>query len=175
MSTIAYAAITEQREEAKGGTSGKKEGTTGVGTYLDAVAALIPAEVLALHALIIGLAAGSDGKVPESARWPLTGALIALAVMSTVLYVAARRMQKKWNGKLDPFRMLIPPLAFVCWTMLQRATMFDAAFPRLDVLTRMITALIGAVLLGLAASALADRPPPQPAVGGNQTVVEPAV
>lgn len=156
MSTIAYAAITEKREEAEPGTSTRKA-SPGVGTYIDAIAALVPAEVLTLHAIIISVTTGTDGKIEGPAQSTLFAAFYGLVGLSLVLYVATRLMQRKWDQKLDYFRMFIPPLAFVCWTMLQRATAFDAAFPRLEASARTVIALFAAVLLGLAASALAFR------------------
>jgi hypothetical protein len=54
-------------------------------------------------------------------------------------------------------RMAIPPLAFVGWTMLQRATAFDAIFPGMAEAPRTVVALFLGVLLGLVASALAYK------------------
>ena len=51
MSTLAYARLTTSREAAAPHTSTPK--SPGVGTYIDAFAALVPAEVLTLHAVII--------------------------------------------------------------------------------------------------------------------------
>jgi len=50
MSTLAYQAITKRRDEATPGTSDAT--SPGVGKYVDALAALVPAEVLAAHALL---------------------------------------------------------------------------------------------------------------------------
>src|ERR687891_1561304 len=52
MATLAYALRTEQREDSPSGTSAST-GKPGSTAWLDAVAALVPAEVLALHALAI--------------------------------------------------------------------------------------------------------------------------
>jgi hypothetical protein len=49
--------------------------------------------------------------------------------------------------------MIIPPLAFVGWTMLQRSTAFDAVFPTMPQAARTVAALfLGAVVGGLAAA-----------------------
>ena len=60
--------------------------------------------------------------------------------MSIGFYIIPR-----WFGgrldKLDIARVLIPPLAFVGWTMLQRTTAFDAAFPSMMSTQRTVVAL----------------------------------
>jgi len=52
MSTIAYGALTRKREEAEPGKSDAVE-PPGVTSYVDALSALVPAEVLALHAALL--------------------------------------------------------------------------------------------------------------------------
>ncbi len=128
MSTLAYAAITTKREEAPPGTSNLAS-PPGVNTYVDALAALVPAEVLSLHAVILSVTTATDNgttqiSAPETLYWSFFG----LILLSIVLYVGPRLVAGKWD-KLDYLRVAIPPLAFVGWTMLQRATAFDAIFP----------------------------------------------
>ena len=72
------------------------------------------------------------------------------------LYVAPRLLAKKWDV-LDWVRMAIPPLAFIGWTMLQRATAFDAVFPGMLDASRTVVALFLAVVLGASAAALAYK------------------
>jgi hypothetical protein len=79
--------------------------------------------------------------------------LFALAIL---LYVAARLKDGKWD-EWDYARMLIPGLAFVGWTMLQRTTAFDAAWPEVSPSARTSIALIGAIVLGVIVSALAYK------------------
>jgi len=52
MSTLAYAQLTNKRDDAAPGTS-ETTNAPGVKSYVDALAALVPAEVLTLHALVI--------------------------------------------------------------------------------------------------------------------------
>ena len=52
MSTLAYAQLTNARDQALPGTS-TTTSKPGIQTYMDAFAALVPAEVLTLHALVI--------------------------------------------------------------------------------------------------------------------------
>jgi hypothetical protein len=58
MSTLAYAALTTSREQSAANTS---TSPPGVSTYVDAVAALVPAEVLTLHALILSVTTETVG------------------------------------------------------------------------------------------------------------------
>ena len=159
MSTLAYTFLINKREEASRRTSSDTS-PPGVGKYIEIVAALVPAEVLSLHAIIISVAteinqdaAGNSIttiKDPTSLAWAFFG----LIILSIILYVVPRL--KKWK-KLDFFRALIPPAAFVCWTMLQRVTAFDAICPEMGETPRIVIPLIGAVLLGLLANYLAPK------------------
>jgi hypothetical protein len=100
----------------------------------------------------------------------LAGAFIGLAAVAVGLYAVPRLIAKKWD-RLDLFRVLIPPLSFAGWTMLQRSTAFDAV---LEVCqrtmadgARTVVALFLAVVLAGVASALAyqaDQKPPAPRV-----------
>ena len=156
MSTLAYAEFTNRREEAKPKTS-TSTAPPGVKTYVGALAALVPAEVLTLHGLILSVTTKSDGNAtkitaPETLAW----AFLGLLVVSAGLYIAPRLMAQKWDT-LDWFRMAIPPLALVGWTMLQRATAFDAVFPGMADAARTVTAVFLAVVLGAAATTLAFK------------------
>lgn len=156
MSTLAYAAFTTKRDEATPNTS-ISQSPPGVSTYVDALAALVPAEVLTLHALILSVTtktvnATTQIIAPETLSWAFAG----IIVLSVALYVAPRLLEQKWDN-LDYIRMAIPPLAFVGWTMLQRATAFDAIFPGMAEAPRTVVALFLGVLLGLVASALAYK------------------
>jgi hypothetical protein len=154
MSTLAYAEFTTKREEAAPGSS-SSQNPPGVSTYVDALSALVPAEVLTLHALILSATTKVDNATtvisePQTLRW----AFVGLVVMSIVLYVAPRF--SKWD-RLDYLRAAIPPLAFLAWTMLQRSTAFDAVAPALKDAPRTVTGLFLGVVLGLVAAALANK------------------
>jgi hypothetical protein len=161
MSTLAYAQLTEKREAAIPGTSTDK-GSPGVRTWIDALAALVPAEVLAVHAALV---ATMTKAVPGASGEPVTIitnvhtlsiVFYALVALSVLLYASARLVARKWD-RLDYVRMLIPAFAFVGWTMLQRTTAFDAAWPNTSLDARTAIAVIGAVLLGVLASVLAYK------------------
>jgi hypothetical protein len=157
MSTLAYAALTTKREQAPPGTS-TSGSAPGVRTYVDALAALVPAEVLALHAVILSFTTstkqGEEGNsittITEAAT--LFWAFFALILLTIVLYVVPRF--RTWD-RLDFVRAAIPPVAFVAWTMLQKATAFDAVCPQMREAPRTVVALFVAVFLGVIATALA--------------------
>ncbi len=164
MSTLAYAAMTRARETSKPGTS-TTTNSPGVKTYVDAIAALVPAEVLVAHATILTFTTktatnlSGETTVSISDRPVLVGAFYALIGLSMLLYAAGRLMAAKWD-KWDWLRVLIPPLAFVGWMMLQKATAFDAVAPVSQGFTeaaRNVIAIIGGVVLGVAAAALAYK------------------
>ncbi len=177
MSTLAYAQITNAREHAKPGTS-TTTSSPGIKSYLDVFAALVPAEILTLHALIISVttqtaapsaangasAIGTVTTIPADAIGTLSFSFWALLVLCTGLFAVPRYIGGKWD-KFDWIRMSIAPLAFVGWTMLQRATAFDAAFPRVGQIQRTVAALFLGAVLGVITAALAKQadqtnPPP---------------
>jgi hypothetical protein len=168
MSTLAFAALTNRREDATPGTS-TTTGSPGLNTFVDALAALIPAEVLTLHAVILSFTtkAGKDAAgnpATSIVEQPtLFWSFFGLILLAVVFYLGPRL------GRLDKWdfgRAAIPPIAFVAWTMIQRATAFDAVCPTLGQAPRTALALFIAVLLGLAAAGLGfkadQKPPPSP-------------
>ncbi len=179
MSTFAFAQLTNAREASPPGKSTTTGGSPGIKTYVDAFAALVPAEVLTLHALVISAttetvqkaaSAGSEKMETVTTFLPkaagtLQVAFWVLVVMSIALYAAPRYFGGKWD-KFDWVRIAIAPLAFFGWTMLQRTTAFDAAFPTVESIPRTVFALflgavLGAVTAGLAMKADAKPKPPQ--------------
>ncbi len=168
MSTLAYAAMTRKREEAQPGKSTTSD-APGLKTYVDALAALVPAEVLTAHAAILTFTTTTlKDKVTINDVGTLFYVFWALIALSMVLYAAGRVMASAWD-EWDWLRILIPPLAFVAWTMLQKATAFDAVVLHWSIgwpeAGRSATAIIGAIALGVLASTLAykaDQKPKQP-------------
>jgi hypothetical protein len=159
MSTLAYAILTTRRDEAPPGKS-TSDSPPGVTSYLDAVAALVPSEVLTLHAVILSFttktiqdsAGNSITEITEPGV--LVWAFFGLLFLSIMLYLVSRSSKK---NRLDWLRAIIPPLAFVVWTMLQKATAFDAVWPQLGEAARTVIALFGAVILGAIATVLARK------------------
>lgn len=172
MSSLAYGALTKKRIEQPAGASTAAGGNPGIGTNLDALAALVPAEVLALHAVIVSVVSttGKDGtQIGDVAT--LRVSFWVLTAMSAGLFIVGRRSLKGW----DLLRALIPPAAFVAWTMLQKTTAFDAVDPHLAGTVRTTIALFAAVLLGGLAAQLgnvADQAPAAaPEAGAGSQVV----
>jgi hypothetical protein len=86
------------------------------------LAALVPAEVLVIYgfALAATVTTKEDGTStvtePDVLRWSIP----ILAVMSIAAFVLTKTT--KWRYPHDVVRMLIPPLAFVAWTLLTGST-----------------------------------------------------
>src|SRR5712692_2155253 len=170
MSTFAYAAVTGRRLQAPAGTSTSVE-PPGVQTFVDALAALVPAEVLVAHGVILGFVTTTNSKAtPPVTTITDTGALQigfwGLLVLAIAIYAGVRLAPGScpWT-RWDFLRMIIPALAFVAWTMIQKTTAFDAVWPGLDPGTRDVIAVLAAIVLGLIAAWLgykADQAPPCP-------------
>jgi hypothetical protein len=175
MSTLVYASLTSKRDIAPPNTS-QNSSLPGVRTYVDALAALVPTEALALHAAVLSVTTKvKDGTAIVSATGPLGYAFWGLLVVSAALYIVPRVINRTID-KLDLFRVFIPPLAFIGWMMLQRVSAFDAVKVFKDFATadegaaRSVVALLFAVPLGLAAAWLAykaDQKPVPPAGAGG--------
>ena len=133
MSTVAYGALTEARKNTERGTVASN---TGLGTYIDVLAALVPAEVLAAHAVILTYAtettedpATHKSVVSITEPGALKASFWVLLAFAVVLFFAGRYLKKgakKFNWRSDILRAGLPPGAFVAWTMIQKNTAFDA-------------------------------------------------
>ncbi len=162
--SLAYGAITRRRVESRPDGAGSTRRLTGapedapapVGKpTLDVFAALVPAEVLVAHATIIQVTTETTGddfsitspEVLEFSFWALTAA-------SLILYVISK--MGAWEP-LDIVRMVIPPLAFVGWTMIQPNTAFDAVFGEGDDAWRIALPVIFGLVLGAVAAKLAYK------------------
>jgi hypothetical protein len=97
-----------------------------------AVAALIPAEILTAHAVLLVATTSVDDKVKPAVteitdRGSLKAGFWVLLVLSVGLYAAGRyKAGHKFDALKDPLLAAVPALAFVAWTALQRTTAFDA-------------------------------------------------
>jgi hypothetical protein len=124
--------------------------------WQDVLVALVPAEVLALHALAMtyGTTTTQEGEEavtvltdPTEMSWVFA----AMAVLAMVLYLVG----VKRFGWTDVARGLIASAAFVLWTMVQPSTAFDALGLELSGFVRIMIAVFGAVILGILVNALA--------------------
>jgi hypothetical protein len=174
MSSFVYGAVTRKRVQAESGASTGAQ-APGVKTYLDTLAALVPAEVLAFHAFMVEESTDTK-KVGGKAITTITdaGALKATFFvcigLSIALFLFGRLgssdPNKGWKPS-DYLRLAIPPLAFVLWTIVQKSTAWDAVAP--DKLSEAYRALIGgagAVVLGGAAALLGIKAHSSPAGDG---------
>jgi len=160
MSIAGYAIVSGLRSEADEDVS-VSTAPPGVGVYVDALSALVPAEVLIAHAAIMSKATTTTVKdeateevVTTVVPSPAFGWIyLALIVLSLILYVSVRKARSTW-ANLDYFRMFLPPLAFIGWTMGERVTLFDATFPTFDGLARFGIVVVGALAIGAVASFL---------------------
>jgi hypothetical protein len=149
-----------------------EQGQPGTKTYVDAMAALVPAEVLALYAVIMQVASVTkevDGQSETviTHDGTVVGLFLALVVLSSALYLLGRKPLAGANAvapdKFDAARALIPPCAFVVWTLLTPSSAIDAMGWHLDPVARIGGSAILAIVLGVAAAALgaqADRANP---------------
>jgi hypothetical protein len=164
MSAIAYGALTRKREESTPGTSSDEE-KPGIRPYIDTLAALVPAEVLGLHAFVLTLTTetetASDGTetttitradLMEKAWW-------AMLFLPIFLY-AFGHFAKRWDG-WDFVRMLIPAAAFAGWTMAQSPSAYDAVADW-SMEARYIIVAIGTIALGAVAAALSGKADEKP-------------
>ena len=175
MSSIAYGALTRRRDRAD--VENNLTATTGIGTYIDALAALVPVEVLAAHALILSFTTTKasvdtdSGSVQHGAVVSEPSALriafFGLLILSVAFYAIGRRPTKiTWQVAVGG---LIPAGAFIAWTMIQRTTAFDAVAPGMNFASREVTGVLAATILPVAATLLAvklNNSPP--AAGGHR-------
>jgi peptidoglycan/LPS O-acetylase OafA/YrhL len=173
VSTLIYEAITSAREatQPQNALMVREAATPGEGTKIpklvDSVAALVPVEVLAAHAAVLGVVAttsdpGDKGPVVVTITedgWA-TGAWFVLLGVALLFYVVPHVVKGKWDG-WDWLRMLIPPVAFAAWTMLAKGTLFDAVNDW-DSLTRTLVAVAIGLAALLASQATAEEAEKKP-------------
>jgi hypothetical protein len=164
MSTFAAGVIASKRAGAAKDESTKTE-PPGVSTYIDAIAALVPAEALTAHAVILGFCTTSKKDSDGNSYTAITEAttlkwsFVALLVLCPVLFLAGRKAGQVEAKKLPAFwttvaQCLIAAAAFVVWTMLQKTTAFDAVDADLRTAPRETIAVLAAIVLGLWAGAI---------------------
>ncbi len=160
MSTLLAGALTAKREDAEEGTSTTV--SPGVKPYVDGLATLVPAEVLAISAVVLQFCVKTtDDKKTTTISQPTTlkYAFVALLILSVVLFLASRSLEKDKTKKAPSllllcFQCAIPPLAFIGWSMLQPVSAIDVIYSGLDSSARQVIAIIGSAFLAAAAVAL---------------------
>jgi hypothetical protein len=160
MSTILYGRLT-RRAEATPPVDGADAGMEPEpeSALAQQVAALVPAEVLVIHGIILAAATsvGDDGSTtvtkPDLLKWTLP----ILLVLSVALYVISRAGAPAWK-LTDYLRMVIPGMAFFAWTLL---TGTSAATPWFTI-DRGWLFLIGGVIAAVALAITTRVTPAQP-------------
>ena len=175
MSAFLYGDVTKKRLAADPKKS-TDERPPGVKTYVDTFAALVPAEVLAVQALITGWVVaetttnGTKAMVityPNVVKW----SFYALLLVSSGLYLLGLRQKPRgW----DFVRMLIPPIAFAGWTALQPHTFFNVVFPDFAGVPARVFAVIVAFIRAVAANRLGSVADKSTPVAGPQQQAPPA-
>ena len=176
MSIVALAQRTKARQLTDPAQP-EEDKKPGKGKYVDVLATLIPAEVVAAHAFIISQTTKSK-KVdidpgPKENLQEVTDildpaalriAFIGLVIACPIIYIAGKGRGAKWTP-WDYVRMVLPALAFVGWTFLTEPSAFDG-FNQSDIsdTTQIVIGVLAAVILGAIAKfaqdgADAEKPP----------------
>jgi hypothetical protein len=160
MSAFLYGVTTRQREHARSHAS-KKDKPPGISPWSDLLTALVPAEVIAFHAFAVSLAgtrtvhhAGAHGHQKTATvlkhQHDLKLAFAFCLVMCVVLYLAGHVKTTVSDIRLGDLAIsLIPVGAFICWTMIQKPSMFDVVKSDWSTYGRLLLAAGGATLLGV--------------------------
>lgn len=172
MSAYAYGAlmrrgVEEQRRADRLGAdeSGKPAAEqTPQEKMANAVSALIPADVLTLHALVVSLTTSTDsaGTTTITQERFLGGMFIMLLVVTAVVYLVGRG-RGEWTPA-DWVRLAIPLLAFVAWTALlgtSALTPWISLLARSGVAIPSFVLVVAAAVLGVIILALNDRVNPK--------------
>jgi len=82
-----------------------------------ALAALVPAEILAAHAIIVAVTTATDAAGTTTITHPdvLKVCFILLLGLTAVLYLIGRGIPQHWTP-IEVLRLLLPCVSFVVWT-----------------------------------------------------------
>jgi len=169
MSSFVYGLVTSKRMASPAGQS-QKNAAPAMTTYVDTLAALVPAEALALYSAVVipnvtkTVSAGGKAETVISSPGLLEWSCAGLMVLSAALYLVGRYK----NARLTPWdipRFLIPPAALAAWMLVQNPGVFDVWWPGSAIGERVIIAAFAAIVLGVLAKSLgyqADMAQPEP-------------
>jgi hypothetical protein len=161
MSSTVYGAISRKRDEAAADTS-KTAQPPAISTYADTLTALVPAEVLAVYeGVLVSLTIRSEENQAGALEMTITNPTLLLIGSLVLVFVSiafywAGQQFKGWGQPINWVRMLMPPIAFIIWMVLQTPSAFDVLWPNVDQGWRVFGAVIGALLLGLLTAWLAN-------------------
>ena len=172
MSSLVYGIVQNKRAAAPADTS-RTTSAPAMGTYLDTLTALVPAEALALYAGVVipfsTHTASLHGKKATTISNPtlLEWSVVGLLALSSLLYLVGRRRAN--FGPWDLVRVLIPPMAFTAWMLVQTPGVWDIWWHASTIGERSVIAAFAAIVLAIIANALgiqADQMAGVPAVAG---------
>jgi hypothetical protein len=162
MSAFLYGQLTARREVSAAGKS-VSTAPPGMKTYIDALVALVPAEVLAAAAVFSTAFTNSTqdtahmATVVSTDKDSLKLAFFGLVILAPALYLLGHTKGFTNLSSLertDAVRMLIPSAAFIAWAMAQRPSpLFDAAVSISDG-HKLLVIVFGSVILGAIAQIL---------------------
>ena len=158
MSTVSYALITARREKSPASET-TKDSPPGLPTYVDVLVALVPGEVLALHAILISYSTKViDSTTVITDQGLLKWGFLVLLIASGLFYYGPKKLKGMWvGGKEDWARTFIPIFAFIAWTMLQKVTAIDALWPSLQEGTRFFAGCVIAAVLAMVSGNMANK------------------
>ncbi len=160
MSSILYGRLTKTVESTPALQLTEAEPTPAerLAAFAQKVAALVPAEVLTVHAIVLAYATSSDDDGSTIVEKPdlLKATFVVLLITAAILYAIGRYGPPAWKP-VDWLRMILPAIAFAAWTML---TGTSAATPWFEDIDRGWLLLAGGVAAALAL-AIADRVVPK--------------
>jgi hypothetical protein len=157
MSSLAFGRLVRLDAQARvRGVSGED---TADNKLIAGLAALIPVEVIAAHALVLGATTATDasGTTTITASAPLSASFWGLLALSMAFYLVGRGFAN-WTS-VDWLRLALPPLAFVLWTALIGTSALSPWVAGLDHAWVTVAAvLLAGVLLALSAAVAPKKP-----------------
>jgi hypothetical protein len=116
VSSLAYGRLV--REDARARSANVATEDTAENKLVAGLAGLIPAEVIAAHAIILTATTKttSDGTTTISSPDPLGASLWGLLVLAVLFYLVGRGLSN-WTP-IDVVRLALPPAAFLVWAAL---------------------------------------------------------
>jgi hypothetical protein len=178
MSSFVYGLVTSKRMAAPSGQS-QKTAAPAMTTYVDTLAALVPAEALALYSAVVipnatkTVSVRGKAEAIISSSGLLSWSCAGLMVLSVALYLLGRYKDARLTS-WDILRSLIPPAALAAWMLVQNPGVFDVWWRGSAVGERVVVAAFTAVILGVLAKSLgyqADMAQPEPRAGAAAEAV----
>jgi hypothetical protein len=178
MSSFVYGLVTSKRMAAPAGQS-QKAAAPAMTTYVDTLAALVPAEALALYSAVVipnatkTVSVHGKAEAIISSSGLLSWSCAGLMVLSVALYLLGRYKDAKFTS-WDILRSLIPPAALAAWMLVQNPGVFDVWWRGSAIGERVVIAAFAAVILGVLAKSLgyqADMAQPKPRASASAQAV----